>query len=125
MTRKEVIKMLKKYRESGAKIETREKELEEWENRYRKDLSFKVLMPMSLIMYRIKAEVEQAARDRDTVLEAVSLIEDSSIRQVMEQRYLAGQSFGRIAEKTGYCVSYVFELHRKGLIEIQKKLHSF
>ena len=125
MTRKEVIKMLKKYRESGAKIDTREKELEEWESRYRKDLSFKVLMPMSLIMCRIKAEVEQAARDRDTVLEAVSLIEDSSIRQVMEQRYLAGQSFGRIAEKTGYCASYVFELHRKGLIEIQKKFHSF
>ena len=125
MNRKETIELLKKYRKSVAKIDEREKELEEWENRYRKNLSFGVLMPMSLIMCKIKAEVEQATRDRDTVLEAVNLLKDDNIRQVMERRYLTGQSFNRIAEKMGYCVSYVFELHRKGLIEISKKLHSF
>lgn len=125
MTKKETVELLKKYRESGTKIETREKELEDWENRYRKDLSFKVLMPMSLIMYKIKAEVEQATRNREAALEAIGILKDDNMRMVMEQRYLAGKSFNKIAERMGYSVSYVFELHRKGLIEISKKLHSF
>lgn len=121
MTQKETIRFLQSYLESCAKIDNREKDLEEWEKRYRKNLSFGVLMPMSLIMCDIKAEVEQAARKRDEVKAAVEEVQDGRIRTVLDGRYLAGKSYRRIAKEMNYTERRVLQLHQKGIIEIREK----
>ena len=70
---------------------------------------------------------EIIAKDAETRREAMSMIDsisDCNTRWVLFSRYIEGLSWKDIISRSGYSNTWVFELHGRGLLEIDRRFRS-
>ena len=73
----------------------------------------------SEILYQKKAEAEAALRE---ILSAIDCVKDERQKEILTRRYINGDAFQDICEKTHYEKTQVFVLHGRALIEVNKWL---
>ena len=71
------------------------------------------------ILYEKKAEAETALRE---ILSAIDYVKDERQKEILTIRYILGESFQTICEKTHYEKTQVFVMHGRALIEVNKWL---
>lgn len=71
------------------------------------------------ILYQKKAEAETALRE---ILTAIDSVKDERQKEILTIRYILGENFQTICEKTHYEKTQVFVLHGRALIEVNKWL---
>ena len=71
------------------------------------------------ILYQKKTEAEQALRE---ILAAIDSLTDERQKEVLTIRYILGENFQSVAEKTHYSETRVYVIHGRALIEINKWL---
>ena len=70
----------------------------------------------------IQQEKEACQQSREKCLYLLELVTDNAAYQVLQQRYINNCTAEQTAEKLCYSLSYVFELQRKGIAEINMAL---
>ena len=71
------------------------------------------------ILYQKKAEAEQALRE---ILAAIDSLSDERQKEVLTIRYILGENFQTVCEKTHYEKTQVFVIHGRALVQINKWL---
>lgn len=71
------------------------------------------------ILYQKKAEAEKALQD---ILDAIDSLKDERQKEILTIRYINGEGFQTICERTHYEKTQVFVMHGRALIEINKWL---
>ena len=73
----------------------------------------------------LKAEQEQAQetaiREMAKVVEAIQSVEDPKQREILQRRYIEGQTWDTIAQEMGYTWRWLIKLHGQALAEIGGK----
>ena len=72
-------------------------------------------------LYDEKAKAEQALRE---ILTAIDSIRDERQKEILTMRYVCGDGFQTICDKTHYEKTQVFVIHGRGLIAINKWLEA-
>ena len=73
------------------------------------------------LLYAEKAKAEQTLRG---ILSAINSVQDERQREILTMRYIAGDGFQAICEKTHYEKTQVFVIHGRALISINKWLEA-
>ena len=73
------------------------------------------------LLYAEKAKAEQTLRG---ILSAINSVQDERQREILTMRYIAGDGFQAICEKTHYEKTQVFVIHGRALIAINKWLEA-
>ena len=71
------------------------------------------------ILYQKKAEAEKALQE---ILDAIDSLKDERQKEILTIRYINGEGFQTICERTHYEKTQVFVMHGRALIEINKWL---
>ena len=86
------------------------------------DLSGYVARLDALIL-QLEAEKETAIRKYNEIYNQVQLMEDETEKEVLERRYLLGDSWWRIAVKMNYAESNIYKIHGAALLHFQMTEH--
>ncbi len=121
MTRDEVKAALSSYRHSAQMVDVLERDLQEWESRYKMNLSSDCLMEMSRIMRKIQIELERAGHERDKAEAMICSLSDKRKRVLLIRKYILGQKWEYIQRAVCYSRSHVLRLHEEALEELKKK----
>ena len=73
------------------------------------------------ILYEKKAEAEQALRE---ILAAIESVKDERQKEILTMRYISGDGFQAICDKTHYEKTQVFVIHGRALLAINKWLEA-
>lgn len=73
------------------------------------------------ILYEKKAEAERALR---FVLDAIDSVKDERQKEILTMRYITGDSFQAICEKTHYEKTQIFVIHGRALLAVNKWLEA-
>lgn len=73
---------------------------------------------------QINREIADLCRVKREVSEAIDMIEDRRIREVMEMRYRNYMTWEEIARALRYDLRWVYRLHGKGLARVQDAIES-
>ena len=71
----------------------------------------------------ISAEKETAIREYNEIYNQVQLMQDEAEKEVLERRYLLGDSWWRIAVKMNYAESHIYRIHGVALSHFQMTEH--
>lgn len=71
------------------------------------------------ILYEEKEKAKDALRD---ILSAIDSLKDERQKEILTRRYINGDGFQAICEKTHYEKTQVFVIHGRALIEVNKWL---
>ena len=69
----------------------------------------------------IQKEIENIKRDRLLVIEAINLVDEQDLRQILESRYIYETKWEEIALLSGYSYRWTLRLHGRALKLISKK----
>lgn len=69
----------------------------------------------------IQKEIENIKRDRLLVIEAINLVDEQDLRQILESRYIYETKWEEIALFSGYSYRWTLRLHGRALRLISKK----
>lgn len=69
----------------------------------------------------IQKEIENIKRDRLLVIEAINLVDEQDLRQILESRYIYETKWEEIALLSGYSYRWTLRLHGRALRLISKK----
>lgn len=73
----------------------------------------------------IQSDVVALAKARHRIEDAVNLMSDPVLKEVLRLRYINGMTFEHIADEMNYSCRNVFYLHKKAVNEIGKYLRGF
>lgn len=73
----------------------------------------------------IQNDVVTLAKARHRIEDAVNLMSDPVLKEVLRLRYINGMTFEHIADEMNYSCRNVFYLHKKAVKEIGKYLQGF
>lgn len=73
------------------------------------------------LLYEEKAKAEQALRD---ILAAIASIKDERQKEILTMRYISGDGFQAICDKTHYEKTQVFVIHGRALLAVNKWLEA-
>ena len=71
------------------------------------------------ILYQKKSEAETSLQE---ILNAIDFVKDERQKEILTRRYINGDGFADICDKTHYEKTQVFVLHGRALIEVNKWL---
>ena len=72
------------------------------------------------ILYQKKAEAEQSLRE---ILNAIDSVSDERQKEILTRRYVNGDAFQDICEKTHYEKTQVFVIHGRALMQVNRWLN--
>ena len=71
---------------------------------------------------QIKAEIARLCALKRRITEIISTVDESTLRDLLELRYLNGYRFEQIAVEMNFSYDYVRHLHKEALAAVQVKL---
>lgn len=75
------------------------------------------------LVSQLEAEKEIAIREYNEIYNQVQLMQDEAEKEVLERRYLLGDSWWRIAVKMNYAESHIYRIHGAALSHFQMTEH--
>lgn len=120
MTKEEIKSALSSYRYFAQEVDILEKDLQEWEHRYKMNLSSECLLEMNKIMRNIQVAIERAGHERDRAKEMIQSLDNQTQRLLLERRYILGQSWRAIREIMHYSRAQALKIHGKAIDSIAK-----
>lgn len=120
MTKEEIKSALSSYRYFAQEVDILEKDFQEWEHRYKMNLSSECLLEMNKIMRNIQIAIEKAGHERDRAKEMIQSLDNQTQRLLLERRYILGQSWRTIRGIMNYSRAQVLKIHGKAIEAIEK-----
>jgi DNA-directed RNA polymerase specialized sigma24 family protein len=68
---------------------------------------------------RVNARIRELVRIKHAAMDAIDLVDDSRLREVLELYYIDGYSWKQVSDQMGLDERWVFRLHGKGLQKIR------
>lgn len=78
---------------------------------------------LDVLILQLEAEKETAIREYNEIYNQVQLMQDEAEKEVLERRYLLGDSWWRIAVKMNYAESHIYRIHGAALSHFQMTEH--
>lgn len=78
---------------------------------------------LDALILQLEAEKETAIREYNEIYNQVQLMQDEAEKEVLERRYLLGDSWWRIAVKMNYAESHIYRIHGVALSHFQMTEH--
>lgn len=78
---------------------------------------------LDALILQLEAEKETAIREYNEIYNQVQLMQDEAEKEVLERRYLLGDSWWRIAVKMNYAESHIYRIHGAALSHFQMTEH--
>ena len=78
---------------------------------------------LDALILQLEAEKETAIRKYNEIYNQVQLMQDETEKEVLERRYLLGDSWWRIAVKMNYAESNIYKIHGAALLHFQMTEH--
>lgn len=78
---------------------------------------------LDALISQLEAEKEIAIREYNEIYNQVQLMQDEAEKEVLERRYLLGDSWWRIAVKMNYAESHIYRIHGAALSHFQMTEH--
>lgn len=78
---------------------------------------------LDALILQLEAEKEIAIREYNEIYNQVQLMQDEAEKEVLERRYLLGDSWWRIAVKMNYAESHIYRIHGAALSHFQMTEH--
>lgn len=78
---------------------------------------------LDALVSQLEAEKEIAIREYNEIYNQVQLMQDEAEKEVLERRYLLGDSWWRIAVKMNYAESHIYRIHGAALSHFQMTEH--
>ena len=120
MTKEEIKSALSSYRYFAQEVDILEKDFQEWEHRYKMNLSSECLLEMNKIMRNIQIAIEKAGHERDRAKEMIQSLDNQTQQLLLERRYILGQSWRTIRGIMNYSRAQVLKIHGKAIEAIEK-----
>ncbi len=76
------------------------------------------------IEQEIAGEIRRLRRVRAEIVRAIERVEDENQRTVLELRYIAGLRFEKIAARMSYDRTWVWKLHKRGVMAVAKSVNT-
>ena len=71
------------------------------------------------LITQLEEEKEKAVQKYKTIYNQVQLLDDETEKEVLERRYLLGDTWWRIAIKMNYAESHIYRIHGLALLHFQ------
>ena len=78
---------------------------------------------LDALVSQLEAEKEIAIREYNEIYNQVQLMQDEAEKEVLERRYLLGDSWWGIAVKMNYAESHIYRIHGAALSHFQMTEH--
>ena len=78
---------------------------------------------LDALILQLEAEKETAIQKYNEIYNQVQLMQDETEKEVLERRYLLGDSWWRIAVKMNYAESNIYKIHGAALLHFQMTEH--
>ena len=78
---------------------------------------------LDALILQLEAEKETAIREYNEIYNQVQLMQDEAEKEVLERRYLLGDSWWRIAVKMNYAESHIYRIHGAAVSHFQMTEH--
>lgn len=69
---------------------------------------------------KLENELENAIAEYTKITEAINQIDDLLYREILIRKYISGETYEEIAEKTGMSTRWIYKLMGRALNEIEK-----
>lgn len=110
---------LKAYQHYKHEINCYQGDMEYWERLVnwanRSPLTVSVAAEVQPIIDHDKNKINTAKKNREVIKSAINSVEDKTLREVLEKRYLEDLTVEKIADAMMYGVAHVYRLHKKAL----------
>ena len=74
---------------------------------------------------KIQTSINNDIYTRIDILRVIEKVKDSSLRSVLEYKYICGLSFDEIAQRLNYTNRHISRIHSKALVEAEKIYKNF
>lgn len=131
MTNKEKIKYLSQYKTIRRKIQRLTEEIQDWKaiadiaspgysdmpkgGGERSNSIETAIENILEIEKELKQRIRELIRTRRRIDRVIRAVEDSTLREVLERRYIDGTKWEEISETMGYEKRWIMRLHKKAL----------
>lgn len=134
MSNQDKIKYLKQYKALDRRIDLKLAECESWRDMARKITQEYTDMPkgnrglnrlemavenIDRLEREMNADIDRLVELRRDIERAITSVEDETLQELLERRYIHGQTFERIAAEMYYSYMHICRLHGKALNVIE------